>query len=97
MAVFFAVGTLLGSTWNVITVSLRQTIIPSHLLGRVNSVYRFFAWGMMPIGAIAGGLIVRWVEPLIGREDALMLPFTLAGLVTIALTVYGFFRIRFPA
>ena len=57
-AVVFAVGTLLGSTWNVITVSLRQTIIPPHLLGRVNSVYRFFAWGMMPIGSLIGGIIV---------------------------------------
>ncbi|MDO8361369.1 MAG: MFS transporter [Actinomycetota bacterium] len=57
-AVLFAVGTLLGSTWNVITVSLRQTIIPSHLLGRVNSVYRFFAWGMMPVGAMLGGAVV---------------------------------------
>ena len=62
VAVFFAVGTLLGSTWNVITVSLRQTIIPSHLLGRVNSVYRFFAWGMMPIGAALGGLVVTVAE-----------------------------------
>lgn len=58
VAVIIAIGTLLGSTWNVITVSLRQTIIPPHLLGRVNSVYRFFAWGMIPIGAIIGGAIV---------------------------------------
>src|SRR3954453_4123299 len=35
-----------GWTLNVITVRFRQTIIPSHPLGRVNSVYRFFAWGM---------------------------------------------------
>lgn len=86
-----------GVLWNVVTVSYRQRVIPREILGRVNAIYRFLGWGMMPIGAIAGGLIVRWVEPLIGREDALMLPFTLAGLVTIALTVYGFFRIRFPA
>ncbi|MEZ5250611.1 MAG: MFS transporter [Ilumatobacteraceae bacterium] len=43
--VMFAITALLGTLWNVITVSLRQTIIPPHLLGRVNSVYRFFAWG----------------------------------------------------
>ncbi|MEM9036206.1 MAG: MFS transporter [Actinomycetota bacterium] len=43
--------------WNVVTVSLRQTIIPDELLGRVNSVYRFLGWGGMPIGALIGGLI----------------------------------------
>jgi len=41
--------------WNVITVSLRQAIIPDHLLGRVNAVYRFLGWGSMPVGAFLGG------------------------------------------
>jgi MFS family permease len=41
--------------WNVITVSLRQAIIPDHLLGRVNAVYRFLGWGSMPVGAFIGG------------------------------------------
>lgn len=41
--------------WNIITVSLRQTIIPDELLGRVNSVYRFLGWGAMPLGALLGG------------------------------------------
>ena len=49
--------------WNVITVSLRQSIIPDRLLGRVNSVYRFLAWGMVPIGALTGGLVVIVTEP----------------------------------
>jgi MFS family permease len=52
-----AVGGLVGVTWNVVTVSLRQAIIPDDLLGRVNSVYRFLGWGMMPIGAALGGVI----------------------------------------
>lgn len=46
-----------GVVWNVITVSLRQTIIPDDLLGRVNSVYRFLGWGSMPIGSLLGGLL----------------------------------------
>jgi len=67
------------------------------ILGRrVNAVYRFLGWGMMPIGAVAGGLMVRFVEPLAGREAALTLPFLIAGTVTVTLTVYGFFRLRFP-
>ena len=58
----FAIAMGLAVLWNVITVSLRQTIIPDHLLGRVNSVYRFFGWGMMPVGSILGGLIVVVTE-----------------------------------
>jgi len=47
--------------WNVITVSLRQRIVPDHLLGRLNSAYRLLAWGTQPIGALAGGLIGQFV------------------------------------
>lgn len=85
-----------GVLWNVVTVSYRQRVIPSALLGRVNAAYRFLGWGMMPVGAVAGGLIVRFAEPFTGREAALTLPFLIAGLVTVGLTVYGFFRLRFP-
>jgi MFS family permease len=71
--VFVVLGleTLVGTLWNVITVSLRQTIIPPHLLGRVNSVYRFFAWGMTPIGAALGGLIVAAGSRVGTRQQAL--------------------------
>ncbi len=37
---------------------------PPHLLGRVNSVYRFFAWGMIPIGAFLGGATVTVRQPV---------------------------------
>ncbi|WP_339690826.1 hypothetical protein [Celeribacter baekdonensis] len=39
--------------------SHRQRAIPDVLLGRVNSLYRLFAWGMMPIGLVLSGLIAR--------------------------------------
>jgi MFS family permease len=81
VAVVVAIGTLLGSTWNVITVSLRQTIIPAHLLGRVNSVYRFFAWGMIPIGALLGGLVVLVSSRFVSHEMSLrMVWFVDAGI-----------------
>jgi MFS family permease len=69
--VLFAVEMMLGMLWNVITVSLRQRIIPEHLLGRVNSVYRFFALGMMPIGAALGGITVLVVDSFASRGLAL--------------------------
>ena len=46
-----------GTTWNVITVSMRQRLIPTELFGRVNSVYRFIGTGTTAIGALIGGQI----------------------------------------
>jgi len=46
-----------GTTWNVITVSMRQRLIPAELFGRVNSVYRFIGTGSTAFGAIIGGQI----------------------------------------
>jgi MFS family permease len=59
VAVINSIAAGLGVVWNVITVSLRQSIIPDVLLGRVNSVYRFLGWGGMPIGALLGGFIAN--------------------------------------
>ncbi len=88
--VAFSVSAFFGVLWNVITVSLRQTIIPDHLLGRVNSVYRFFAWGMMPIGLAVGGLLVSGVELAGGsRELALRLPWILTALAYLLLFIYA--------
>jgi MFS family permease len=57
IAAGFFVGSALNIGWNVITVSLRQRIVPDHLLGRVNAGYRLLAWGTMPLGAALGGFI----------------------------------------
>ena len=43
-----------------VSVALRQTLIPDAILGRVTSVYRMFAWGSLPVGAVAAGLTVSW-------------------------------------
>jgi MFS family permease len=67
--------------WNIVTVSFRQTIIPSELLGRVNSGYRFFGWGSMPLGSLSGGLITTVSAHYISREYALRLPFVVAGVI----------------
>lgn len=80
--------------WNVITVSLRQRIIPDRLLGRVNSVYRFFGWGMMSIGAVLGGVIVSVTDPAIGRDWSLRAPFLIAAGVQFLLVIYALPRIN---
>lgn len=73
----FFVGGIGIVVWNVITVSLRQRITPDRLLGRLNSCYRLVAWGTMPLGAAAGGLL--------GQFFGLRAVFAVMGLVTLAL------------
>jgi len=84
-----AVSTIFAILWNVITVSLRQRIIPSHLLGRVNSVYRFFAWGSIPIGTILGGALVNLLDGPFGRELALRSPYFLAAGLGVILFIFA--------
>jgi MFS family permease len=83
-----------GMLWNVVTVSYRQRIIPDAILGRVNSIYRFFGWGMMPLGALAGGLIVTLAEPSFGRLAALHAPYWFAGAGAMVILIYGALRLR---
>jgi MFS family permease len=74
--------------WNVHVMSLRQSIIPGRLLGRVHGSWRTVLWGSMPLGAVIGGLI--------GRID-LALPFIVGGgAATIAVIVFFRFVSRLP-
>lgn len=87
--VMIAGTTIFAVLWNVITVSLRQSIIPTHLLGRVNSVYRFFAWGSMPIGTLIGGAIVSATEALGDRELALRMPYFVSLVLGLVIFVFA--------
>ncbi|MGI6245644.1 MAG: MFS transporter [Pseudochelatococcus sp.] len=74
--------------WSVVTVSYRQRQIPDAILGRINSLYRFLAWGTMPLGALAGGwLVARFDEPL-GRETALHIPYLVSTAAVAGLAFY---------
>ena len=75
--------------WNTITVSLRQSIIPSHLLGRVNSVYRFFGWGSFPIGMFLGGGLVTIAQYLVSREMALRAPYFVGAALGVLLFIFA--------
>jgi MFS family permease len=66
--------------WNVQAVSIRQSLIPDNLLGRVNSVYRLLALGLNPIGALFGGALVKILNNSFSREFALRFPFLLGGI-----------------
>lgn len=89
LALVLAVFEFTGLVWNTVSVSYRQRMIPDRLLGRVNSLYRLLAWGMMPVGLIASGLIVRASGAVMPREAALAMPFLVAALGATALGMIG--------
>ena len=86
LAAVFAVFEFTGLTWNIVSVSYRQRAIPDAMLGRVNSLYRLLAWGMMPVGLLLSGVIVMLAEGPLGRPAALILPFWAAALGAAILT-----------
>lgn len=43
--------------WNVVSVTLRQTLTPDDLRARVAGAARLLAWGTQPLGALLGGVI----------------------------------------
>ncbi|WP_138734695.1 MFS transporter [Modestobacter excelsi] len=53
----FAGGTAGVLFWNVLTMSLRQALIPEELFGRVQGGYRTLVWGGIPLGALVGGVL----------------------------------------
>jgi len=58
------------TVWNILVMSLRQSVVPGRLLGRVHGTWRTLLWGATPVGSLIGGLI--------GRIE-LVLPFIVGG------------------
>ncbi|AXI47169.1 MFS transporter [Sulfitobacter sp. SK012] len=87
LALVLAAFEFTGIIWNTVSVSYRQRVIPDELLGRVNSVYRLLAWGMMPIGLLLSGMIVSGSETIMSRDVALIMPFVAAAIGAAILTL----------
>lgn len=84
-----AVFEFTGLVWNTVSVSYRQRAIPDALLGRVNSLYRLLAWGMMPLGLVLSGGIVSGSGHLLARDTALVAPFFVAAGGAFVLGIFG--------
>lgn len=68
-----------GGVWNVVTVTLRQKVVPKQLLGRVNSVYNTFSFGGFALGSLVGGLLAR--------EFGLTAPFWVAAVAVAVVAI----------
>ena len=87
LALILAAFQFAGLVWNTLSVSHRQRTIPNVLLGRVNSIYRLLAWGMMPIGLLLSGALVNMAEASLPRETALSVPFVIAAIGVLILSI----------
>ncbi len=52
----------LGILFNINTGSLRQAIVPNHMLGRVISIASVLAWSAIPLGSLLGGFAIAWTQ-----------------------------------
>jgi MFS family permease len=71
-----AIEALAVALGNVATLSLRQVVIPSELLGRVNNAFRTGVLGVVPLGALVGGVLAA--------DFGLHTTFAVAGLVQLS-------------
>ena len=77
------VGGAGATMWSVTVASLRQRIVPDHLMGRVASASRLVGFGALSIGSLMAGIVAQ----LVGVQVV----FGLTALLT-ALLVWPFFR-----
>lgn len=85
--VFVAISVVVGftiSVWNILLMSLYQSLIPTHLYGRIHGARRTIVWGLMPIGSVIGGVIAR---------GGLRLPFLIGGGIATLIALFSFKRI----
>lgn len=69
--------------WFIVQTSLRQTVTPQGLLGRVSATLTTATFGMRPLGALAGG----FAGEAFGLEAAIWLPVAFFALSTLAILV----------
>ncbi len=50
-------------SWNVVSVTVRQRLVPDAIFGRMMTAYLVIAWGMQPFGALTGGVIAESFGP----------------------------------
>jgi len=81
-----AVSSFAFALWNVVSMTLRQTLTPTELQGRVTGAYRTLLMGSAPIGALIGGAVAGHL--------GLRAPFLLGIPVMAATAVFGGLALR---
>ena len=72
----------IGSGWWIaLNTTLRQQITPTRMLGRMNAVSRTVTWGIVPFGALFGGVSAR----IFGLRG----PFIISAIVMVSYAVFS--------
>ena len=64
-ALLWATASGLGILFNINTGSLRQKIVPNHMLGRIMSIASVLAWSAIPLGSLLGGFAIAWTQNIV--------------------------------
>jgi MFS family permease len=75
------ISTFAITNWNILLMSCYQVLIPAELYGRIHGARRTFVWGVMPIGALLGGVIAH---------SGLRLPLIVGGIATTLISISAF-------
>ena len=59
IGIITAVITFLSSVWAIVQISYRLSLIPDQLQGRVNSVFRFIVYSIIPLGMVVTGIMLQ--------------------------------------
>ena len=80
LGLIVALATAFTYISNTLLLSTYQNLIPNDIFGRVNGVRRTIVWGVMPIGALMGGLLA---------SIDLRLPFVVGGVSALLAALVG--------
>ncbi|MCA1559338.1 MAG: MFS transporter [Actinobacteria bacterium] len=88
---YLAVGALVAlwlPVWNTTITTLRQTVTPWELLGRVHATARAISFCAVPVGAIVGGAGADALSSALGAAAGLSVAFIVVGLLAGSGTVF---------
>lgn len=81
LAALMVLSSLVITGWNILLMSTYHQMIPGELFGRIHGTRRTLVWGLMPIGALLGGVLA---------SIDLRLPFIAGGIACSVLALWGF-------
>lgn len=82
MVLLLAISSLWLPIWNAAVLTLRQTVVPRELLGRVHATARTINLSAIPLGAVTAGVLADGTGAAFGEQAGLFLTVMLGGTVS---------------